>query len=322
VIRPDTEAHFSDNLSWQIRGTDIFGNGKRCIHRPNMIPREQFATTPVDYTSFDRDGSSKPSWKPTRPISVIQNPAPEWKYGEGANDNGESLAKSHVEIDPFEEGRPMSYNYSLLVSGIVPRPIGLVSTTSVSGDHNLAPFSYFQVVDHDPPVFVVGLSGRQGRPKDTLRNLETTKECCLNVVSEHMVEAVNASSIDAPHGTSEWDISGLHQMPCSTVKPPRVQESVFSIEGRLIDLVDYRTSRRPSGEHGKLAIIEATRFWAREDAIDSEGRNLKLDVLRPVGQLGGISYTRTSENFELARKNWASALETDRERIPELTRSS
>lgn len=227
--------------------------------------------------------------------------------------------KSHIEIDPFEEGRPMFHNYSLLVSGIVPRPIGFVSTISKDGKKNLAPFSYFQCVDHDPPVFVIGFSGRPDRPKDTLTNLEATGECSINIVSEHMIEAVNASSVDAPRGTSEWAISGLHQAPSSTVKPPRVQESIFSIEGRLIDVVEYKTSQPATKNHGKLAIVEASRFWAREDAIDEERKNLDLNVLRPVGQLGGKSYARISDTFEVERQSWRRAMENDRQRLMRLT---
>lgn len=213
----------------------------------------------------------------------------------------------------------MFHNYSLLVSGIVPRPIGFVSTIAKDGSQNLAPFSYFQCVDHDPPVFVIGFSGRPDRPKDTLTNLEETGECCINIVSEHMIEAVNASSLDAPRGTSEWTITGLHQAQSSTVKPPRVKESVFSIEGRLIDVVEYKTSRAPTRNHGKLAIIEGTRFWAREDAIDAERKSLDLNVLRPVGQLGGRSYARVSDTFELERKNWKKATESHGDQLNKLT---
>lgn len=227
--------------------------------------------------------------------------------------------KSHIEIDPFKEGRPMFHNYSLLISGIVPRPIGFVSTISKDGKKNLAPFSYFQCVDHDPPVFVIGFSGRPDRPKDTLTNLEETGECSINIVSEHMIEAVNASSVDAPRGTSEWAISGFHQAPSSTVKPPRVQESIFSIEGRLIDVVEYKTSRPATRNHGKLAIIEASRFWTREDAIDEERKHLDLNVLRPVGQLGGKSYARISDTFEVARQSWRRAMESDGQRLMRLT---
>jgi flavin reductase (DIM6/NTAB) family NADH-FMN oxidoreductase RutF len=259
-----------------------------------------------------KDGRDpKPSWNPAQPVSVTKSPEPGWRYGSGANDKGESLTNTHVEIDPFAEGRPMYHNYSLLVSGIVPRPIGFVSTISKTGEQNLAPFSYFQCVDHDPPVFIIGFSGLPDRPKDTLRNLEETGECSINIVSEHMIEAVNATSMDAPRGTSEWTISGLHQAPSSTVKSPRVQEAVFSIEGRLIEVVEYKTSRPAVRNKGKLAVIEATRFWAREDAIDEERKSLDLNVLRPVGQLGGMSYARVSDTFEVERLNWKQAMASD-----------
>ena len=38
-----------------------------------------------------------------------------------------------MEIDPYEEGRPAASNYKLLISGVVPRPIGFISTRSEDG---------------------------------------------------------------------------------------------------------------------------------------------------------------------------------------------
>jgi flavin reductase (DIM6/NTAB) family NADH-FMN oxidoreductase RutF len=207
----------------------------------------------------------------------------------------------------------MFYNYTLLISSIAPRPIGLVSTVSTSGKHNLAPFSYFQVVDHDPPVFIIGFSGRAGRPKDTLQNLRDTGECTFNIVSEDMIEAVNAASIDAPEGVSEWDISGLTKADSTTVKAPRVQESVVSFEGRLSEILDLQTTRQPVGAKGALAIVEVTRFWVQENAIDENRSEVDLNVLRPVGQLGGVAYARITDTFELPRTNWAkSGLELEK----------
>lgn len=266
-------------------------------------------STQADFSSLGGGPQPTEPYKPTRPVSVTKNAAPDWIYGQGATDSGESLPKKHIEIDPFAPNRRMFDNYTLLISGIVPRPIGLTSTLSTDGKPNLAPFSYFQVVDHDPPVFVIGFSGRASEPKDTLRNLEETGECVLNVVSEHMMEAVNATSLNAPAGVSEWAFSGLHQAPSSTVKPARVKESIFSIEGKLIHTVDYKTSNPSSGAHGKLAIIEGIRFWAREDAIDEDGKHLDINVLRPLGQLGDISYSRVTDTFKLARSNWTTAME-------------
>lgn len=194
-------------------------------------------------------------------------------------------------------------NYQLLISGI-PRPISFISTVSPDGARNLSPFSYFQVVDHDPPIFVVGFSARASRPKDTRRNLTETGECVINVVSESMIEAVNATSLDVPYGTSEWELSGLTAAPSTTVAPERVQDAIFSIEGRLLEMkeLDYGGIHAREGKpSGALAIIQATRFWVREDALDQGCKSIDLDKLRPLVQLGGISYGRVRETFELPR---------------------
>lgn len=201
----------------------------------------------------------------------------------------------------------MIHNYSLMISGIAPRPIGLASTVSADGTANLAPFSYFQIVDHDPPVFMLAFSGRTGASKDTLRNLRETGEAVLNTVSENMIQAVNATSIDAPHGFSEWPLSGLTKAPSTTVEPARVEEAVFSIETKLLKIVDFDTSNPSLNSHGCLALLEATRFWVREDAIDKQRKHIDLERLRPVGQLGGIAYARITDTFDLPRTNWARA---------------
>ena len=47
----------------------------------------------------------------------------------------------------------------------------------VGSSTNLAPMSYTQVVNHDPPVFTVGFAGGFDKAKDTLRNLVESGEC-------------------------------------------------------------------------------------------------------------------------------------------------
>ncbi|KAL3959238.1 hypothetical protein ACCO45_007400 [Purpureocillium lilacinum] len=193
--------------------------------------------------NFREKQAKRPDFEPDRPIEVTKHPNPQWTYGQGVD--GHDASTPHIEIDPYAEDRPMVNNYRLLISGIAPRPIGLISTLSGDGKtKNLSPFSYFQVIDHDPPMFIVGFSSRPGREKDTFRNLKETGECVINTVSESMIEAVNASSIDAPYGLSEWQISGLHEAPTSTVKPSRVQESVLSIEGKVIDIKEFGALRK------------------------------------------------------------------------------
>jgi len=179
---------------------------------------------------------------------------------------------------------------------------------SVTGSStNLAPFSYTTVVNHDPPIFVVGFAGGLSNAKDTLANLRDTGECVISVISEHFVEAANATSVNAPYGVSEWAISGLHAAPSTTVRPDRVQEAVFSIEGRLVETKEFESRATPGRKTGVLAIIEGTRFWAREDAINADRTLIDPELLRPMSRLGGITYGRTREGIELPRPDFEAA---------------
>lgn len=71
--------------------------------------------------------------------------------------------------------------YSLAISAIIPRPIALVTSQDKDGNINCAPYSYFNLVSHDPPLIIVGnsLNVRSAtKKKDTLRNIEETGNVC------------------------------------------------------------------------------------------------------------------------------------------------
>ncbi|EHA26126.1 hypothetical protein ASPNIDRAFT_142500, partial [Aspergillus niger ATCC 1015] len=165
-------------------------------------------------------------------IDLTTSPDPSWKYGEGVRDDRAEMRHAHTEIDPYASTRSKADNYSLIISGVVPRPISLISMISADGKQNLAPSSYFQVVDHDPPIFIIGIGPRASPGKDTLCNLKEPGKCVVNTVSENMIQAVNATSINIPFDVSEWDLSGFREAPSKTVQPVRVQESGFSVEGK------------------------------------------------------------------------------------------
>ncbi|KAM7195695.1 hypothetical protein V8F33_006544 [Rhypophila sp. PSN 637] len=260
--------------------------------------------------NFKEVEASRPPWEPASP-RYTQTAQPSWTFGTGANNLPSSpppLPKS-VSIDPYAEGRSPGLNYKLLISAITPRPIALLSTRSPDGKvQNLAPFSYFNVISHDPPLFIIGFVGAASNPscKDSLRNMVESKECVINIISEGIIEAANSTSINAPYGVSEWDVSGLTPVyDCETVTNlPRVKEAVFSIEGKLESSREFESRAVPGRMGTTLVIIEGTRFWAREDALDAEGGLLKTDVLRPMGRMGGITYSRQIETIELPRPDF------------------
>ncbi|SMQ54564.1 unnamed protein product [Zymoseptoria tritici ST99CH_1A5] len=257
------------------------------------------------HPDFKKVEASRPDWDSAAEWHYTKTKNPSWKAGQGANDNGESLKKKHIEIDPYEEGRPATFNYKLLISAIIPRPVGFLSTRSADGSStNLAPFSYTQMVNHDPPVFIVGFAGGMAQAKDTLKNLLESKECTINIISEHYLEAANATSVNAPFGVSEWALTGLTPAESSQVKPSRVKEAVFSVEGKLMNTQEFESRATAGKKTGVLAVIEGVRFWAREDAINEEKNLIDPAVLRPIARLGGITYSRVLSGIEIPRPDW------------------
>jgi flavin reductase (DIM6/NTAB) family NADH-FMN oxidoreductase RutF len=266
-------------------------------------PKKPEASFVIDeHNDFKSIEAARPPFDHSLPITTTQTPSPSWKYGDGATDTTDTHF-SHVEIDPYAHNLARMSNYKLLISGI-PRPISFISTVSSTGESNLAPFSYFQVVDHDPPILVVGFSGRVNRMKDTRRNLLENGECAISVVSEHMIEAVNATSLELPSHIVEWDLSGFESAKSTTVKPRRVKDAVFSMEAKLLEMKNLNYGKpadMAEQEHGALAILQVTRFWVREDALDKDNDEVVLEKMRPLVQLGGISYGRINSTFELPR---------------------
>lgn len=254
------------------------------------------------HPDFKKVEASRPDWDKNASFHYTKTADPDWKFGGGANKLYPSDAK-HVTIDPYEPGRPAPFNYKLLISSIVPRPIGFVSTQSSDGKAtNLAPFSYFNMINHDPPLFVLGFAGGLEAPKDTLKNLLESKECTVNIISEGFVEAANATSVDAPYGASEWDVSGLTPVhDCEDVKAARVGEAVFTVECKVESHREFESRATPGKKTGVMVVLEGTKFWVREDAINEERNIVDPEVLKPISRLGGITYGRLTEAVEIPR---------------------
>ena len=187
--------------------------------------------------------------------------------------------------------------YKLMVGAIVPRPIAFVSTISPGGIRNLAPFSFFTGISANPPVicFCPMIRGSDSSRKDTLRNIEAVKEFVVNVLSEEFAEQMNACSAEFPPEVDEFEVSGLTPVSSDLVKPPRVKESHINMECRLLQIVDV--SAKPLG--GSLVIGEVLRFHIDDALFD----NYKIDPdkLHAIGRMGGPTYTRTTDRFDMTR---------------------
>ena len=198
----------------------------------------------------------------------------------------------------FDPAREQPANiYKLMIGAIVPRPIAFVSTLSAEGIPNLAPFSFFTGVSANPPVicFSPMIRGTDGARKDTLNNIEATREFVVNIVSEDFAAQMNVCSTEFPPEVDEFAASGLTPAPSDVVKAPRVKESRINMECLLLQVV--HVSGKPLG--GSIVLGEVVRFHV-DDAIVSDFR-IDPDKLRAIGRLGGPSYTRITDRFDLVR---------------------
>jgi flavin reductase (DIM6/NTAB) family NADH-FMN oxidoreductase RutF len=192
---------------------------------------------------------------------------------------------------------------------IVPRPVALVSTLDSNGVPNLAPFSFFTGVGSNPPTVLFcpvvrtgGTAASDGPPglrpdhrKDTLRNVEETGEFVVNVVSEAIAAAANATAAEVPPDVDEFVLSGLTPQASDVVRPARVAESPAQMECKLLQII--YTSREPGG--GVIVLGKIVRFHVRRELV----ADFRVDPagLDAVGRMAGNTWARTRDRIELIR---------------------
>jgi len=198
-----------------------------------------------------------------------------------------------VIIDP--QAVPVSIAYQILTSAVVPRPIGFISSLSPEGVANLAPFSFFNAVCGEPPMIIFSAANRHPL-KDTLSNVQATREFVVNIVSEDIAEAMNLTAGDYASDINEFEISGLTPVASDIVRPPRVLESPVNMECCVHDIV--KVSDKPMG--CSIVIGEVIRFHVRDSIIDKD-MFIDPDKLKPVARLGGPSYSRIRDRFDMIR---------------------
>jgi flavin reductase (DIM6/NTAB) family NADH-FMN oxidoreductase RutF len=184
--------------------------------------------------------------------------------------------------------------YRLAISIVAPRPIAWISSLGADGTHNLAPFSFFNVVGHDPVTVMVSIGSRRGETKDTLRNIRETREYVINIADESLVGAVNQSSGDYAYGINEFEMAAIEAIPSDVVKPPRVALAPAALEVRSTQIIPVE------GTGYTMCLGEVVRFHLRDGLLRPNG-TADTAALHPLTRLGGDEYGALGHIFELAR---------------------
>ena len=129
-----------------------------------------------------------------------------------------------------EEGHGLRHDP--LKAIVAPRPIGWISTLSADGIANLAPYSFFNLVNDAPPMLMFSSSGY----KDSVRNIEATGEFVCNLATRPLAERMNLTSAPFPRGVDEFEAAGLEKASGLVVACPRVAASPAALECRAVEV--------------------------------------------------------------------------------------
>ena len=200
--------------------------------------------------------------------------------------------------------------HKILLSSVTPRPIALASTVDSNGNVNLSPFSYFNVFSAAPPVLIFSPANRvtDNSKKDTLANVNETKEVVINLVDKNIVEPTSLSSVYYEKGVDEFIKSGLTKISSTKVSPPRVLESPISFECKVNDIISLGSG----GGAGNLIICEIIMIHVNNELLDPHGDidPLKLEL---VARMGGNYYLdiKPENLFEIKKPVGVNAIGVD-----------
>ncbi len=196
---------------------------------------------------------------------------------------------------PAEMADPAPYH--LLTSVVAPRPIAWVSTLSMAGMPNLAPYSFYNAVAGFPPTIMFSVSYRQRPPreKDTLRNVKERGEFVCHVVDEAMAEAMVQTSQEFSYGVNEFDQVGLRTLPSVDIAPLRLADAPVAMECQVTQIVPVE------GSTNVMVLGQILRFHIQPDLYRPELGLVDTVAMHPITRLGGPrEYTKIGQLFFLS----------------------
>lgn len=187
--------------------------------------------------------------------------------------------------------------YKLLTGSIIPRPIGWISTIDENGINNLAPFSYFNMIGDDPPHVMFSTRRDNNTNKDTLNNVLTTKQFVVNMVTEDLVEQMNATAQVVPAEVDEFELVGLTPIASTKIKPNRVKESPIQFECEMVHhyfLEDHK-------QGGACIVIGRIVMMHINESVLLDNYKINMETYKPVARLAGSNYSKIGEVFSIKR---------------------
>ena len=203
-----------------------------------------------------------------------------------------------IDINPQE--LPIPKLHQILLGAIGPRPIAFASTVDANGNHNLSPFSFFNVFSANPPILIFSpaRSGRTNETKDTYKNVKVVPEVVINIVNYDIVQQMSLSSSPYAPDVDEFVKAGFTALDSDLVKPKRVAESPVQFECKVNEVIELGDK----GGAGNLIICEVVKIHIAEEVMDENGL-IDQHKINLVARMGGNWYVHANEKsmFEVVK---------------------
>ena len=183
--------------------------------------------------------------------------------------------------------------YKLLIGTVIPRPIAFITTLSKEGRRNAGPFSFFNVLTHDPAIVAIGIENYEdGRMKDTSRNIRETEEFTVHIVDDALAAQMEICAVKFGPDVDELAEAGLETVLGQAVKSPRILSAPAALECRRYMTLEVGKAR-------EIILGEVLGIHIRADLVDPQSLHVDQHGMDAIGRLGGHSYARTRDQFDL-----------------------
>jgi flavin reductase (DIM6/NTAB) family NADH-FMN oxidoreductase RutF len=177
---------------------------------------------------------------------------------------------------------------------VAPRPIGWITSMSLRGEVNLAPYSFFNGINSRPNLVMFGSEGF----KDSVAFIEQTREFVCSLATWDLRNEMNATAAPMARGVNEMERAGLAPAPCRIVKPPRVAASPCALECKLINIVAMQThDGQPVDCHvvfGQVVGVHIDDRYVVDGLLDTA-------AMKPIARCGYDQYAVVDSVFSMVR---------------------
>jgi flavin reductase (DIM6/NTAB) family NADH-FMN oxidoreductase RutF len=174
--------------------------------------------------------------------------------------------------------------------GFMPLPVAFISTVSINGIRNIAPYSCIMPVLRPLDLICLASAGR----RDTLVNIRGTREFVVNLAGTDLADKVIPTARFTPPEVDEFIEANLHEKPSVSIKAPGIAGCYAWMECELYK--EYEESDYTL-VMGKVLRLEV------DDGCLTSGGTLDIKKAQPLMMIGskrGMHFCTTAdiERFE------------------------